>query len=185
MFSIPIVHAWSERQKEVAGKGLKGTYIRGVEWPAQPANSWKPDPVDGKKVIMERVDQHINFNWIEKAPPIPSAFSVIWNGYVYIPKDGAWTFAVECDDGGALYINKRLVVNNWGFHAPQLKQGRISLKEGYHPITILYYNKQFGALMRLKWSPPGQHMETIPSKFLFVTNPDNVIEKKIEPQSKR
>ncbi|GAB4320436.1 MAG: hypothetical protein Kow0059_14780 [Candidatus Sumerlaeia bacterium] len=171
MFGAPLAYAWQERRKITRGQGLMGRYLRGVEWPSRPPRTWKPGPIEAQKIVLKRLDQIINFNWTEQAPPIPGAFSVIWEGWIYIPQDGAWTFATESDDGSALYLDGRLVVDNWGSHMPQTAQGRLFLKTGYHEIVVIYYNEQFGATMRLKWAPPGAHLQPVPTEYLFVSKP--------------
>lgn len=56
-----------------------------------------------------------------------------------------YEFNLKCDDGGVLYIDDDLTVDNDGEHAPQDKTGIVPLKAGFHKIKVLYFNAGGGA----------------------------------------
>ena len=72
-------------------------------------------------------------------------FSLAYEGYLKVDADGVYEFNLKCDDGGVLYIDDDLTVDNDGEHAPQDKTGIVPLKAGFHKIKVLYFNAGGGA----------------------------------------
>lgn len=68
-------------------------------------------------------------------------FALLFNGYIDIPTNGAYTFYTTSDDGSRLLIDGTEVVSNDGVHSATEKSGEICLDEGYHKITIEYFEK--------------------------------------------
>jgi hypothetical protein len=59
-----------------------------------------------------------------------------WDGYVYIPYAGEWTFGSDSDDGSYIFIDGVEVVDNHGGHGmPHEKKGTISLEKGMHSFV--------------------------------------------------
>jgi hypothetical protein len=82
-------------------------------------------------------------------------FSVEWFGKLLINKEGRYHFALESDDGSALYINDSLIVNNWGGHSRKRSHGEVALQAGEQAIVVRYYNVAGSAVMRLLWEYLG------------------------------
>jgi hexosaminidase len=66
-------------------------------------------------------------------------FGLILTGYILIPKDSVYTFALKSDDGSSLSIDGELIVDHDGPHGASLKDGQIALKKGLFPIKISYF----------------------------------------------
>ncbi|MCG8580001.1 MAG: family 20 glycosylhydrolase [Bacteroidales bacterium] len=66
-------------------------------------------------------------------------FGLIYEGYFNADKKGIYKFALNSDDGSALYINNEMVVNNDGIHGKKIENGAIALNKGVHKIKILYF----------------------------------------------
>ncbi|MGR3320143.1 MAG: PA14 domain-containing protein [Candidatus Anammoxibacter sp.] len=116
----------------------------------------------------ERFDELINFNWGFLSPGMSISndrFSVEWQGCLFAPEDGLYTFALESDDGSLLWIDETLIVNNWGDHAVEESKGEVLLEEGWHSINVRYNEKYREALIRLNWVKEGKK-ELVPSKYL-------------------
>ncbi|MBO9699081.1 MAG: hypothetical protein J7604_02665 [Sporocytophaga sp.] len=65
---------------------------------------------------------------------------IIYQGFVNIPADDQYTFYLSSDKGSRFYIGDKLVVDNDGVHnASGTAQGTIGLKQGYHAITVEYF----------------------------------------------
>ena len=90
-----------------------------------------------------------------------------YDGYIKIPKDGLYTFYTTSDDGSALLIDGKLVVNNDGKHAMEENSGNAFLNTGYHKIELIFF--QGGGGMGLNASIMGPQMEKqiIPKDMLF------------------
>ena len=105
-------------------------------------------------------------------PPIVSEedFALKYSGYIKIPEEGLYTFYTTSDDGSAVLIDNKLVVNNDGQHAMVENSGNVMLTSGYHKIEVLFF--QAGGGMGLQVDIKGLHMEkqVIPTKILFREN---------------
>ena len=71
---------------------------------------------------------------------------LIITGFINVPADDVYTFALLSDDGSILSIDKKVVVDNDGPHAPREIVSEAALKAGYHPIEIQYFDHNGGTL---------------------------------------
>lgn len=109
-----------------------------------------------------RVDRQINFRWnttepdeldprspeardyIKRMrPPVPGVdacyFSVRWTGKFYVPEEGEYTFSLEdVDDGGRLWIDGKLVIDEWFIQKVDSHSRPIHLSKGIHDIRVDY-----------------------------------------------
>ena len=79
-------------------------------------------------------------------------FSVRWTGNLEIATSGIYTFRLQDDDQGRLYIDNQLVLHHGGGTADSLA---LNLAAGSHRITV--WNSEGGgtATAILSWKPPG------------------------------
>ena len=80
---------------------------------------------------------------------------VLFEGYVFAPLNGIFTFTTESDDGSKLLIGEELVVNNDGLHGMQKSGGSIPLAVGWHPIRIEFFEAGGGAGLIATMSSTG------------------------------
>ena len=96
-----------------------------------------------------------------------SEFSLLFDGYLKIEKDGIYHFTTRSDDGSILYIDDEEVVNNDGDHGSVEASGKAALKKGYHKIRVAYYDGSGGneltATMQLENAPKN----TLNSKLIW------------------
>jgi RHS repeat-associated protein len=115
---------------------------------------------------VRRVDSSVNFNWNggSPAPGIPGTqWSARWTGWVNIPADGSYTFYTTSDDGVALQLDGRLLINDWTDHASTTDTSpSLYLAAGLHDLGLAYYQNQGGSLLTLGWSGPGFGNQPIP-----------------------
>jgi hexosaminidase len=76
-------------------------------------------------------------------------FAVRMTGWIRVPADGVWRFALASDDGAVLRVAGEVVVDHDGPHAAEEKRGRIALRAGLHPIEVLYFQAGGGKDLRL------------------------------------
>jgi fibro-slime domain-containing protein len=157
LFVAPIIHQHRVRTGLRTGSGLIGKYYRGKTWQGTPE--------------FIRKDRILHFPWDVDGTPIPGAFSVEWNGSLAIDKPGIYRFTLESDDGSWLYLDNRLVVDNGGEHAAIQKSGLVNLTQGKHTIRVRYFNSQFSGVLKLFWTPPGGHLQIVPSEVLHSEPP--------------
>jgi hexosaminidase len=81
-------------------------------------------------------------------------------GYLRVPDNALYEFALSSDDGSTLEIGGRIVVNNDGLHGNEERTGMIALRKGLHPVTVRYFQGTGGASLVLRyrrgqgpWSP--------------------------------
>ncbi len=88
--------------------------------------------LDGTPALT-RTDSHVNFNWgrFGYASGSPgSGYSVRWTGY-YTPKEsGPHTFYVGGRDGFRLYVNDKLVMDQWDWESTDLQLESVPLEAG-------------------------------------------------------
>ncbi|HEY6976118.1 MAG TPA: glycoside hydrolase family 3 C-terminal domain-containing protein [Chitinophagaceae bacterium] len=66
--------------------------------------------------LVTRVDKQINFLWTLSSPDrkIPVDFySARWTGKIHSPKTGTFKIGLDGNDGFRLYINNKLIIDNW------------------------------------------------------------------------
>jgi beta-glucosidase len=79
-------------------------------------------------------------------------FSARWTGTVTPPKTGYYDFVTQCDDGLRLYVNDKLIIDQWYSHDKEYRYGTIKLEAGNpYKIKVEYYEEIGGAAMRLGW----------------------------------
>ena len=71
---------------------------------------------------------------------------LVITGFINLPKDDVYTFALLSDDGSLMKINKQVVIDNDGPHAPREVVSEAAFKAGYHPIEIQYFDHNGGTL---------------------------------------
>ena len=62
-------------------------------------------------------------------------FAIDYAGRFWIDDPGKYTFSLLSDDGGWLYIDDQLVIDNGGLHTPEEKTGSVDLSGGIHRIA--------------------------------------------------
>jgi alpha-D-xyloside xylohydrolase len=114
----------------------------------------------GKPAAVEQMPQ-VDCNWGQGSawdPQITDRFSARWQGTLGpIPTAGVYTIIVACDDGARLWVDDKLVIDEWqdrplGEYAVQLE-----FSQGQRcPVRLEYYEQSGDAVCRLLWREPGQ-----------------------------
>ncbi|MEA3224944.1 MAG: PA14 domain-containing protein, partial [Planctomycetota bacterium] len=144
-------------------EGLLGQYYYSSgEGP--PENPWQT-------LMMERLDPTVDFDW-GNGPADPSLrsdnFAVRWIGEIEAPASDTYTFHTQSDDGIRLWVNGRLIINNWTDHGDTHDSNDITLAAGQkYVIRLEYYDAGGGAVCELSWSTATLTREAIPSRYLF------------------
>ena len=95
-------------------------------------------------------------------------FGFIFSGYLDIPTDGLWEFAVTSDDGAVLELDGRLVVNGDGSHANFKATGHVGLRKGLHAFRLPYLEDYEGQNLEWAWKRPGtEDFEPIPESAIY------------------
>lgn len=95
--------------------------------------------------------------------------AILFSGLIEAPKDGDYTFYLNCDAGALLRIHEATVIDeDFGYTSGTERSGTIRLKAGKHPFR-LYYSRRTGGVpdLRWDWSGPGIARGPVPSAALF------------------
>ncbi len=91
----------------------------------------------------------------------------LFSGWITVPADAVYEFALSSDDGSRLIIGGRIVIDNDGLHSPIEKRGVIALAAGPHWMMVQYFNRTGGAECSLRVAPAGEPLQAIdPARLL-------------------
>jgi len=118
---------------------------------------WKGEYFANRKLtgtpVLTRNDANIDFNWGAGAPAagLPADhFSVRWTRKLHFPV-GAYRFSVEVDDGVRLWVDDRLIIDQWHDGIGSYS-GDVYLAEGKHEVRMEMYERTGDAKARLWWT---------------------------------
>ncbi len=123
-------------------EGLIGKYFNNPDFEGEPA--------------LTRVDKIIDFRWTLFPPDQKIVerdwYSVMWNGKIIGPKDGKVKIGIEGNDGYKLFINDKLIINNW----IQKSYGTVTVpyefqKGKEYNIRIQFYTTDGNVKFKLIW----------------------------------
>lgn len=81
---------------------------------------------------------------------------LVLKGYLQIPADGIYTFALLSDDGSTFKIGDELVIDNDGAHSSREITAQKALRKGLHPVEIRYFDSNGGTLSMYVVGEDGQ-----------------------------
>ncbi len=120
--------------------GMKGEYFDNMNLKGKP--------------VLTRIDSMIDFNFGYNSPAqgIPvDKFSVRWTGKI-IPPDTIHYIGTSTDDGSRLYVDGKLLIDDWTDHGEKPIRAKVDLLPGKeYQITFEYYENAMGAVARLIW----------------------------------
>jgi beta-glucosidase len=123
-------------------KGLQGEYFNNAK-------------LDGEASI-RRTDNTINFHWTLYAPdPALNVdfYSVRWTGKLTAPQTGNYKIGLEGNDGYRLYINNKLVVDNWKKQTYSTRLSNFSFeKNKSYDIRVEFFEPNGNATIKLVWN---------------------------------
>jgi len=129
------------------------------------------DNIDFSGKSISRIDPIIDFDWVAGSPAQSldiNTFSVNWSGFVRTTgAAGDYVFYPTTDDGVRLWVDGRLIVDQWQDQAPTESSGSITLAaNSAFRIEMEYFENGGGAVAQLRWQPPGGIKEIIPAAHL-------------------
>ncbi|MCL3782247.1 hypothetical protein EMN47_17805 [Prolixibacteraceae bacterium JC049] len=94
-------------------------------------------------------------------------FGFIFESYIKISKAGNYTFYINSDDAGKIFINDTEWVDNDMHHGPIEKSKTDYLDVGYHKIKVMYKQGTGGYTFVVRYKGPGISKRNIPADVLF------------------
>jgi alpha-D-xyloside xylohydrolase len=87
-------------------------------------------------------------------------FSARWTGELIAIESGEHEIGVEGDDGFRLWLDDRLVVDEWAIGGARFRSHRITLQPGQAvKLRIDFYQATGNRILRLGWRTPSQQRE--------------------------
>lgn len=90
-----------------------------------------------------------------------------FNGYIFIPETGNYTFSTLSDDGSKLFIDDELIVDNDNIHWMNEAYGAVKLEKGFHKINISYFDLTGGTTLNCFIQKEGQNKAEISGSQLY------------------
>ncbi len=94
-------------------------------------------------------------------------FAFDFDGFVKIPSDGIYTFYFTTNDGGKFFLDDKLLINLDGLHPATEVFTEIALREGYHLISVKYFQEGGSNKLDVSWAGPGFAKGEIKEEALF------------------
>jgi len=174
-------HVMIHDRSPASGTGLLGEYRKySSSPPVAPAMASAP--------VITRIDETVNFdNAVSLWPGAPivstsntaNYFSSRWSGEVLPEFSQVYTFFTNNSDGGRLWVNGQLLINNWpdpGVTTSTAERSAlITLEAGKrYPIVFDHYNNSGGWRSSLQWQSASQTKQIIPKERLFPYAPPKI-----------
>jgi beta-glucosidase len=128
--------------------GLKGEYFDNRELNGEPA--------------FTRIDKQVDFEWGSEppAPGVPAhRFSVRWTGKLVPTVSALYEVSVMSDDGARMYLDGKLVIDNWRDHAAETRSYSMKLEAGKsYQIRLEFYENEGSAVAKLGWNTMSENL---------------------------
>lgn len=127
---------------------------------------------------LTRTDRQVNFGWTLNSPGrgIPfDWYSVRWTGTLTVPAGGVHRIGVEGNDGYRLYIDDKLVIDDWRNESYGTRLVDVSLAPASsHAIRMEFFESTGNARVKLVWDAgvPNQWQKQIDSAVTIAKRSD-------------
>lgn len=119
--------------------------------------------------VLVRSDGAINFDWRggSPAPEIRAdRFAIRWTTTLNLPP-GRYAFTARADDGIRVWVNGRLIIDQWVVEAIQTTTAETPVTGGAVPVKVEYYENTSLAYVFLNWTGVGATASFAPSNGLL------------------
>ncbi|MFC5871793.1 beta-glucosidase [Chryseobacterium arachidis] len=136
--TVPTEFLSSENQK-----GLTGNYFSNTDLKGNP--------------VFEKQDEQLNFKWTLYSPNPeklqPDHYSVRWTGKLEAPDSGKYQLGLRGNDGFRLYVNGKLLIDNWEKLSYSTKTINIDFVKGQkYDIIVEFHENRGEANIELIWN---------------------------------
>ncbi len=136
------------------GGGIKAEYFNGT--------------IPGGDAALTRIEPAIDHSWGDPggpgAPIGNDQFSARWTADLEATATGAFTFITSSDDGVRLWLDGKLIIDDWSDHGTTEDRATVNLVCGQiYSLRMEYYENIGGAVATLSWESPSVDQEIIPA----------------------
>lgn len=137
-----------------SGGGAKAEYFNGMQLGGTP--------------VLTRIEPTINVNAAaEVVAGLSDALSARWTANLEVPFTGTYTLITTTDDGVKLWLDGRLIIDNWTDHSTTDNTATVKLTAGQiYAIRMEWYDNTGGAVAQLSWEGPNLSRQTVPQGWL-------------------
>lgn len=129
----------------VLSPGLRGDYYEGLNF---------------EHLVRTQRDAQLDFDWHESSPVpgVPAtSFTVRWTGWLVPPVTGRYVLHLTVDDGVRLWLNQRLLLDEWRGQYLSSYQVAVDLQAGQaYPLRLEYCQYSHTTRLLLSWERPRQ-----------------------------
>jgi beta-glucosidase len=158
----------------VKNKNIEITYSKGIDWnlkdfitvPAEFLSSENQKGLQGNyfpnsdlkgKPAFEKQDEQLNFKWTLYSPDPeklqPDNYSVRWTGKLEAPASGKYQLGLRGNDGFRLYLNGKLLIDNWEKLSYSTKTVDIDfIKNQKYDLAVEFHENRGEANIELIWN---------------------------------
>ncbi len=157
----PPVERSSSPVHDGGGSGLTGDYFNGIELSER---------------VLTRIDPVIDFDWGFESAPVSvlhsEFYSVRWHGEIEPRFSEDYLVSTLSDDGVRLWIDGKLLIDNWFEHPELAQSAHVELSAGRrYAIVLEYCEWKRYALVHLYWQSRHQAREVVPRCQLYPADP--------------
>lgn len=142
---------------------------------SMPITDWRGEYYNNNSLsgspTLVRNDMSLSFDWGTASPATginADNFSVRWSRSLDFPA-GTYRFYTRVDDGVRLWVDDRLIIDQWHDSAPTSYSTDVTLSSGYHTLRMEYFENSGTALAQLAW----EWVESYPDwKGEYFNSPD-------------
>lgn len=117
--------------------------------------------------VLVRNEQNIAFSWGDGSPDSDKVradnFSARWTRMIPF-NAGNYEFKVAADDGVRLWVNGKLVIDQWRDQAETTAKVNVQLAAGSVPVVLEYYDRHGGAKVNLSWAQVAEGSAQTPNQ---------------------
>ncbi|MCP1253366.1 MULTISPECIES: glycoside hydrolase family 3 N-terminal domain-containing protein [Elizabethkingia] len=158
----------------VKGKGVEISYAKGIDWNLKTFNRvpsqylsfngekglkglYFPNSNLTGKPVIEKQDEQIGFKWTLYSPDPeklqPDNYSIKWEGKLEAPTSGKYKLGLQGNDGFRLYLNGKLVVDQWEKLSYSAQTTDVDFVQGQkYDIVIEFHENRGEANIELIWN---------------------------------
>jgi serine/threonine protein kinase len=124
--------------------------------------------------VKTRVDYRIDWLWGYDAPDpdLPEdGSSIRWTGMLHAPRPGRYTLIAVHDDGVRIWLDGRVILDEWHATIPARSMVEVDLTEEPKPIRVEFFSEDASELLSLRWILPAETEERVIGGEAFSHDP--------------
>ncbi|HKQ54047.1 MAG TPA: glycoside hydrolase family 3 C-terminal domain-containing protein [Pyrinomonadaceae bacterium] len=164
-----------------------GSTLTGEEIAPVPAAGFRGEYFDNKELkdepVLTRENEQVNFDWDRGrvAPRLPyDNFSARWTGKFVPTESGTYQLGATADDGVRVYLDGKLLVDNWTnsapYSPPRTATKEVKLEAGRaYDVRLEYYDNTGPAVVKFVWSFPRLREKLVEEAVAAARQSDAVV----------